>query len=481
MNLTGTTTGRRAKRRRLRDDFPYYARKCLRIRTKAGAVEPFRLNDAQLYLHGRIEEQKFATGKVRAMVLKGRQQGCSTYTEGRFFHLVTHRRGVKAFILTHLDDATNNLFGMAKRFYENSPDGLRPSLRASNAKELIFDRLDSGYKVGTAGSKGTGRGETIQLFHGSEVAYWPNADTHVAGALQAVPDEPGTEIILESTSAGRRGLFFDMCAAAMRSEGEYILVFIPWFWQREYRKAAPEGFEPTADETAYRREYGLDDEQVAWRRAKIVELNGVHNFRREYPATPEEAFAAEVPGALWTRERIDNLRVREHPELKRIVVAIDPSGGDKQRNDEVGLVVVGMDAQKHGWVLADHSGRMSPETWGSKAVALYRQWGADRIVAEANFGGAMVESTIRVVDKSAPVKLVHASRGKHARAEPVAALYETGRMHHVGTFVGLEDEMVTWVPLTSTDSPNRVDALVWAATELLVSGPAGMTISPLRM
>src|SRR5262249_35093249 len=158
------------------------------------------------------------------------------------------RRGTRAFILTHMDDATNSLFGMAKRFYEHCPPVVRPSLKASNAKELIFDGLDSGYKVGTAGSKGTGRGETFQPFQGSEVAYWPNAQTHVAGARQAVPDEPGTEVILESTSAGRKGLFYEMCAAAMRGEGEYILVFIPWFWQREYRKPVPEGFEPTADE-----------------------------------------------------------------------------------------------------------------------------------------------------------------------------------------------------------------------------------------
>jgi hypothetical protein len=381
-----------------------------------------------------------------------------------------------------MDDATNNLFGMAKRFYEHCPEVVRPSTAASNAKELLFDQLDSGYKVGTAGSKGTGRSDTIQLFHGSEVAYWPNAETHVAGALQAVPDEPGTEIILESTSAGRQGLFYEMCAAAMRGEGEYILVFIPWFWQHEYRKTVPEGFEPTPDETAYATTYGLDLEQIVWRRAKIVELNGVHNFRREYPATAAEAFSAEVPGALWRRDQIDNLRVLGGiPDLRRIVVAVDPSGGDKQRNDEIGLVVVGMDAQKHGFVLADHSGRYSPETWGSKTVALYRQFKADRIVAEANFGGQMVESTIRVVDRSAPVKLVHASRGKQARAEPVAALYEQGRVHHCGTFIGLEDEMVTWVPLTSTDSPNRVDALVWAFTELLIDGPGTAAVSALRL
>lgn len=469
-------------RQRLKDDFGHYAAKCLRIKTKSGGVKPFELNVAQAYLHSQLEAQKAKTGKVRALVLKGRQQGCSTYTEGRFFHAVSHRRGVKAFILTHLDEATNNLFGMAKRFYEHCPPVVRPSLRASNAKELIFDKLDSGYKVGTAGSKGTGRGDTIQLFHGSEVAYWANAQTHVAGALQAVPDEPGTEVILESTSNGRNGLFWDMCAAAMRGEGEYILIFIPWFWQPEYRKPVPEGFSPTADETAYQQAYGLDLEQIVWRRAKIVELNGIHNFRREYPATPAEAFSAEVPGALWKREQIDNLRkMGELPVLVRIVVAVDPSGGDKQRNDEVGLVVVGIDAQKHGYVLADHSGRYSPETWGSKAVALYRQFKADRIVAESNFGGAMVESTIRVVDRNAPVKMVHASRGKQARAEPVAALYEQGRMHHFGTFIGLEDEMVTWVPYESSDSPNRIDALVWAATELLIDGPGTATVAPLRM
>ncbi|WP_020472376.1 phage terminase large subunit family protein [Zavarzinella formosa] len=472
----------RELRLRFRDDFKFYAPRCLTIRSKSGKVHAFRLNEAQLYLHARLETQRANTGKVRALVLKGRQQGCSTYTEGRFFHKVTHFGGLKAFILTHLDEATNNLFGMAKRFYEHCPPVLRPSLRASNAKELVFDRLDSGYKVGTAGSVGVGRGDTIQLFHGSEVAYWKNADTHVAGALQAVPDEPGTEVILESTSNGRSGLFYAMCAAAMRGEGEYILVFIPWFWQPEYRKTPGEGFEPTADEKAYQDAYGLDDGQIAWRRAKIVELNGIHNFRREYPATPEEAFSAEVPGALWKRDQIDNLRRRgELPVMVRIVVAVDPSGGDGIQNDEVGLVVVGIDAQKHGYVLADHSGRYTPETWASKAVALYRQFKADRIVAEANFGGAMVESTIRVVDRNAPVKLVHASRGKQARAEPVAALYEQGRMHHCGVFVGLEDEMVTWVPLESKGSPNRVDALVWAATELLIDGPGTATVTPLRM
>jgi hypothetical protein len=476
------TPTERKIRLRLRDQFEYYAPRCLKIRTKNGSIMPFRLNRPQLYLHEMLERQRAATGKVRALVLKGRQQGVSSYTEGRFFWRVTNQRGLKAFILTHLDEATANLFSMAKRFYENCPEIVRPSIAASNAKELIFDQLDSGYKVSTAGSKGTGRSDTIQLFHGSECGYWPNAETHVTGALQAVPDEPGTEVILESTSAGRQGLFYERCAAAMRGDGDYILVFIPWFWQPEYRKTAPQGFEITPDESEYQRLYGLDLEQIVWRRSKIVELNGVHNFRREYPATAAEAFSAEVPGALWRRDQIDNLRVLGGaPELKRIVVAVDPSGGDKARNDEIGLVVVGMDAQKHGFVLADHSGRYTPEAWGSKTVALYRQFKADRIVAEANFGGQMVESTIRVCDRNAPVKLINSSRGKQARAEPVAAIYEQGRAHHCGTFIGLEDEMVTWVPMESTDSPNRVDALVFAMTELLIDGPGTAAISALRL
>jgi len=468
-------------RLRLRDDLGYYAPRCLRIRTKAGSVAPLCLNEAQKYADKRLNDQLARTGRVRALFLKGRQQGCSTYVEARFFHKTTHRRGTKAFILTHLDDATNNLFGMAKRFYEHCPEVVRPSIAASNAKELVFNLLDSGYKVGTAGSKGVGRSDTIQLFHGSEVAYWPNADAHVAGALQAVPDEAGTEIILESTSNGRKGLFYEMCERAMRGDGEYILVFIPWFWQREYRKAVTADFKPTGDELSYGAAYALDNEQLAWRRAKIGELLGVHNFRREYPATPEEAFEAEVPGALWNRAQIDGLRVAKAPDLKRIVVAVDPSGGDKERNDEVGIVGAGVDAQKHGYTLADESGRYSPDKWGRKAVALYHLLKADRIVAEANFGGQMVEHVIHTVDPTVPVKLVHASRGKQARAEPVAALTEQGRDHHVGVFDGLEDEMVTWVPLTSTDSPNRVDAKVWAYTDLLVTPAGTASAEPLRI
>ncbi len=189
-------------RQRLKDDFLHYADKCLKIRTKSGAIEQFKLNKAQIYIHQELERQRGETGKVRALILKGRQQGCSTYVGGRFYHRVSHHFGMQAFILTHALDATQNLYKMAQRYYENTPLPVKPEVSTSNSKELIFGILDSGYKLGTAENKSVGRSATIQLLHGSEVAFWNNASEHAKGVMQAVPNAPGTEIILESTANG---------------------------------------------------------------------------------------------------------------------------------------------------------------------------------------------------------------------------------------------------------------------------------------
>jgi len=448
------------------EDFAGYAARCLMIRTKAGALERLRLNAAQRCVHEAIERQLRETGKARALILKGRQQGASTYVEARYFWKVTYGQGLRAFILCHADFSSRAIFDMAKRFFDHCPPGERESIKASNARELVFDKLDSGYTVATAGSKGAGRSETVQLFHGSEVAYWPSGEEHLAGALQAVPDAPGSEIILESTSAGPQGLFFAMCEAAQRGESDYQLIFVPWFIQAEYRRTVPEGFELTEDERAYAAAYNLDREQMAWRRAKIIELHGIWNFRREYPSDIGEAFKTEPPGALWRRELIEGTRVREAPALRRVVVGVDPSGGSKSSNDEAGIVVAGLAADGCVYVLADLSGRMSPNEWGNRTIAGYQRHKADRIIAEGNFGGEMVRHTIATIDRNAPVKIVTASRGKFARAEPVASIYEMGKAHHVGTFAALEDELCTWDPSKTQRSPNRLDALVWAITEL---------------
>lgn len=182
----------------------------------------------------------------------------------------------------------------------------------------------------------------------------------------------------------------------------------------------------------------------------------------------------DLPGALWSRDAIDNARVSKAPDLQRIVVAVDPSGtkGESDDGDEIGIVVAGKGVDGRGYVLADRTCKLSPDGWGRRAVAAYEEFRADRIVAERNFGGAMVEHVIRTIDRKAPYKEVTASRGKVARAEPVAALYEQGRVSHVGSFPELEDQMcqIDASGFIGEGSPDRADALVWALTELLVDG-----------
>lgn len=182
----------------------------------------------------------------------------------------------------------------------------------------------------------------------------------------------------------------------------------------------------------------------------------------------------DVPGALWTRSSIDDNRKEVPDDLERIIVAVDPAASSNEGSDENGIVVVGLsrdaDGYARGYVLDDSSLRGSPEEWARKAVHLYRKYQADKIVAEKNNGGEMVEAVIRSVDRSVPVKLVHASRGKHLRAEPISALYEQGRVHHCGRFDKLEDQMCTFsldnIGDKNMGSPDRVDALVWGLSEL---------------
>lgn len=174
----------------------------------------------------------------------------------------------------------------------------------------------------------------------------------------------------------------------------------------------------------------------------------------------------EAPGALWNRQVIEMGRMLNPPPLDRIVVAIDPSA--TSTGDEAGIVTAGS-AGDHLYVLADDSLQAAPIAWARAAVAAYHRHRADRIVAEANNGGEMVAQTLKTVDPSVPVRLVNASRGKQTRAEPVSAVYEQGRGHHAGAFPALEDEMCLWQP--GMASPNRMDALVWAATDLMQHPP----------
>jgi len=189
----------------------------------------------------------------------------------------------------------------------------------------------------------------------------------------------------------------------------------------------------------------------------------------------------DVEGSLWNRDMLENNRVSQLPEIVRTVVAVDPAAGSKAENAETGIVVVGLGEDGHGYVLDDRSVRGTPNDWGMAAVAAYHANKADRIVAEANQGGDMVSHTLRTVDPNVPIKLVHASKGKRTRAEPVAALYEQGRIHHLGFHALLEDQLCSWVPDHAV-SPDRLDALVWGVTELIVDGARkAPTVVPFSM
>ncbi len=249
----------------------------------------------------------------------------STYVEGRFFQRTATNFGINAFILTHEQQATDNLFGMTQRYYENYPLALRPSLQASNAKELEFGKLDSSFRVATAGNKGAGRSATAQLFHGSEVAYWPSASSHLAGIMQTVPLEPGTEIIFESTADGVGNVFHQLWEKGEAGIGGWQSIFVPWFWQMEYRTT---GIELSEEDLEYGEIYKLDKEQLMWRRYKIGELGGdVKLFEREYPSSPAEAFSVSDESSLITSMIVKRARKCKVDKDRNapMILGVDPA------------------------------------------------------------------------------------------------------------------------------------------------------------
>lgn len=284
----------------LMDDELYFE-SCLMIRTKSDGLKPLKLNSSQRYAHERIERQRQETGRVRCLVLKGRQQGISTYVGGRYYKKVSTSNGVLAYIVTHEDAATQNLFGMTRRYHENNLPDFKPETGIANANELKFSKLDSGYKIATAGARTAGRSSTIQFLHASEFDFWPDSSAAEVwkGLAEAVPDEDGTEVIIESTADKPGGRFHRAWKAAKNGESGYMALFIPWFVHEEYRKQPPEGWEPPDKFYEYMLMHGLDEDQVYWawdKNRAMAMLDGLGSdefctgFKREYPATDDEAF-----------------------------------------------------------------------------------------------------------------------------------------------------------------------------------------------
>lgn len=345
------TDRERAIRLRLRTDFEFYAPRCLKIITKKDEqgrsdIRPFEFNSAQKIIHREIERMKAEVGFVRVIILKGRQQGCSTYTEGRFYWKTSMHQGEKTFILTHQDQATDNLFDMAKRYHDNAPAYVQPNVGRSNSKALVFDRLNSSYQVSTAGSKGAGRSATLSNVHGSEVAFWEDGSDHLAGLLQAVPLAPGTEVILESTAKGVGNVFHAQWMLAVAKQSDFRAIFIPWHIQAEYRRKPPADFELIGDhelvppgeltEVEYAEMFKLDMAQMFWRRMKIAELGGGEEgfflFKQEYPATPDEAFQGIKIESLLTRQSVLKARKSTVATEGRLIIGVDPAG-DGENSD----------------------------------------------------------------------------------------------------------------------------------------------------
>lgn len=337
---------------RSRDDFAYFARHHLFIRTKDGSLVPLVLNRAQRHLHDRLERQR-AKGKVRAIIVKGRQLGISTYLQGRFYwRLWRTKKALRAFILTHEQDATDNLFGMAQRYHDNLPVFIRPETKAANAKELVFADTDCGYQVATAGSKEVGRSQTIQLLHGSEVPSWPNAESHVVSLLTtALAKTPESEGILEATAKGIGNVFHRMYMAAQRRDSEYEAVFIPWFWGEDYQEPCPANHHFSPEWIEYGQLHGLEWEQLYWAwktnrelaQAKSLPADKIcPDFRQEYPATAEEAFQTSgnsfIPALSVLRARKANAPTTPGPEriIGRgpIILGIDPA----PYRDKLGII-----------------------------------------------------------------------------------------------------------------------------------------------
>jgi len=287
---------RARKIKEIRSNLPYFAELCLKIkykgkdRSKAGKIEPFVFNKAQWYIHEKIEEQKRRTGKVRALILKGRQQGASTYTSARFFHKTIFVPGTGTFILSHQAKTTGPLFDMVKRFLKYMPEVIAPEVDTANKNQIKFSDLESEYTVGTAGNEDLGRGLTIKQLHCSEAAWYGKTDDLETGLFQAVSDADDTEIIHESTANGMNNMFYRKAIDAIKGHGEFILIFTPWFWQDEYRTTTPEEFIITEEEKELAKIYDLDLEQVNWRRNKIVDFGDEWKFKQEYPMNAMEAF-----------------------------------------------------------------------------------------------------------------------------------------------------------------------------------------------
>lgn len=320
-------------------DLYEFAPSFFKIADKEGNLVPFCFNRAQKYVHEKLEEQRKKLGYVRANILKGRQQGVSTYISGRYFHKVLTIPGTQAFILTHMGDATRSLFAMTKRYNSNLPSGLAPKPDKDNENQLLFNRLNSGYRVGTAGSKEIGRSMTNQLMHLSEYAFYTNHSEIKRGIEQTVADIAGTEKIKESTANGINNAFYHDWQAAKEGKSDAINIFVPWYWQDEYARDDANIIltDEEKDLLILYQHNGLTKRHLAWRRNKINDFDGDYEqkckgFKQEYPFTDEEAFINSITDTFITIEPVQQARKARVETDSALIIGVDPARGGLDRS-----------------------------------------------------------------------------------------------------------------------------------------------------
>ena len=420
----------------LLDDPLTFIENTLQVQSKVGQVVPLVFNKAQLKLYAEIERQRKAGKPIRLIILKARQMGFSTATAAIFYQLIATTHNFSAMIVAHKADASTAIFDKNKLFYDLSPKWLRPMKRNSNAKELLFENpsnngnvraanpgLRSKIEIETAVNKDARRAKTFQLLHMSELAFWPYPEETMTSLKQAVPDAPGTMIIIESTANGSGNAFYDEWNRAWRGEGVYTPLFFPWFEMDEYCMPVPKDFVITDEERELKELYDLTDGQLVWRRWCIdSNCNGnVEVFQQEYPANPREAFLATgrpvfnisalEAGAQNTSEPKEVGRVREEDGVvvfrsqhkgylriwkrpqdgHRYVIGIDTSQGLAD-GDYSSMQVVD---HKTLEIVAEWHGHIEPYLLGREAAYLGRFYNLALLVPEANNTGISTIDELR--------------------------------------------------------------------------------------
>ena len=385
---------KQAVRAKLRD-FNYYREKFLRVRPRQGGDRiPFHINSAQQLLHARIEREREVFGMVRALIPKARRMGVSTYIGSRYFHRTVTELGRRAQVVAHRSDSATNLHREIKQFYEDLPPSVRPHLGASNARELIFDKLNSLYKVASADGGDIGRSDDFHLLHLSEAGFFDNTEDLSSGLLQTVQNLPGTEIALESTGNGQSGMFYSMCEEAARqsNKGPWRIHFLPWSIMPEYRTAAPLGWAATKEFEDYGKLHGLDREQLYWfwmQNYTIATMNGgqpeaIHRLtRQEYPAVYSECFMADSTLDFYPASLVSAaMTSKPAPSAGALkLLCVDPAGDGQDKpfvcdrqGSAIGMRVWGELASRDANVASD---------W---LVATYRRFDMDAILVDGTGG-----------------------------------------------------------------------------------------------